>query len=195
MRFAMSMMGILLSTNAFAGGVGLLATGGFYTETVYFYDSSKEFQQYQQSQTIGTYGTGVEVALGDRDDRIMGMARWYWIQETPQKDPALSTGLVDTDNVVANWRENTRNVGIFTVGLQWAFLKKEKFSLNANAMFGSGFLTTDHTEFFMAEAGAGAAYRLSTTLDAHIEVQYAVRNRKGLLHGVNTYAGLRYLFD
>ena len=195
MRFATTILGILLSSNAFAGGIGLLATGGMYTETVYFYDSSKELQQYQQSQTIGTYGTGLEFALGDRDDKIMGLARWYWLQETPQHDPALSTGLVEPDNVVANWRDTARNVGMFSVGLQWAFWTKNKIRLNANAMFGSGFLTTDHSEFFIAEAGAGMSYRISRDIDAHVEVQSALRNRKGLKHGMNSYAGIRYLFD
>jgi hypothetical protein len=195
MRFAITTLGILLSSNAYAGGIGLLATGGMYTETVRFYDSSDEFKQYQQEQTIGTYGTGIEFSLGDRDDKILGLARWYWIQETPQKDPALSTGLVDPDNVVANWRDKTRNVGMFSVGLQWSFWTKDKLRLNANAMFGSGFLTTDHTEFFIAELGAGASYRFARNIDAHLAVQYAVRNRKGLSHGMNTYAGVRYLFD
>ena len=117
MRLAMSILGLSLSSQAFAGGVGILATGGMYSETVYFYDSSTEFQQYQQPQTIGTYGTGIQVALGDRDDRIMGVARWYWLQETPQQDPAASTGLVEPENVVANWREDARNV-VFS---QWVF--------------------------------------------------------------------------
>lgn len=195
MRLAMSILGLFLSTNAFAGGVGLLTTGGMYSETVYFYDSSKEFQQYQQPQTIGTYGTGVEAVIGDRDDRIMGVARFYWLQETPQQDPSVSTSLVDAENVVANWREDARNVGIFTVGLQGTFWRKNKLSLNATAMFGSGFLTTDNSEFFLAEAGAGVSYRVTRAVDAHLNVQYALRNRKGLLHGVNTYAGIRYLFD
>ena len=195
MRIAMTTMGILLSSNAFAGGVGLLGTGGIYTESVYFYDSSKEFQQFSQTQTIGTYGTGLEFSLGDRDDKIMGVARFYWIQETPQTDPAKTTGLVEPDNVVANIRDNTKNVGMFSVGLQWTYWEKEKTRLNLNAMFGSGFLTDDHSEFFFAEAGAGTSYRISRDVDFHVEVQYALRNRKGLKHGVNTYAGIRYLFD
>ena len=195
MRFAMTIMGILLSSNAFAGGIGLLGTGGMYSESVYFYDSSKEFQQYSQTQTIGTYGTGVEFALGDRDDKIMGLARWYWIQETPQTDPAKTTGLVDAENVVANIRDTTRNVGVFSVGLQWTYWEKNKTRLNVNAMFGSGFLTTDHSEFFIAEAGVGTSYRITRDLDFHVEVQYALRNRKGLKHGMNTYTGIRYLFD
>lgn len=195
MRFAMTTMGILLSSNAFAGGIGLLGTGGMYTESVYFYDSSQEFQQYSQTQTIGTYGTGLEFSLGDRDDKIMGMARFYWIQETPQTDPAKTTGLVDPENVVANIRDTTKNVGMFSVGLQWTYWEKEKLRLNVNAMFGSGFLTTDHSEFFIAEAGIGTAYRISRDVDFHVEVQYALRNRKGLRHGMNTYAGIRYLFD
>jgi len=188
-------MGILLSSNAFAGGIGLLGTGGMYTESVYFYDSSQEFQQYSQTQTIGTYGTGLEFSWGDRDDKIMGMARFYWIQETPQTDPAKTTGLVDPENVVANIRDTTKNVGMFSVGLQWTYWEKEKLRLNVNAMFGSGFLTTDHSEFFIAEAGIGTAYRISRDVDFHVEVQYALRNRKGLRHGMNTYAGIRYLFD
>ena len=195
MRLAMSILGLFLSTNAFAGGVGLLTTGGMYSETVYFYDSSKEFQQYQQPQTIGTYGTGVEAVIGDRDDKIMGVARFYWLQETPQQDPSTSTSLVDAEDVVANWREDARNVGIFTVGLQGTYWRKNKLSLNATVMLGSGFLTTDNSEFFLAEAGAGVSYRITRAVDAHLDVQYALRNRKGLLHGVNTYAGIRYLFD
>ena len=195
MRFAMTILGILLSSNAFAGGIGLLGTGGMYSESVYFYDSSQEFQQYKQTQTIGTYGTGLEFSLGDRDDKIMGLARFFWIQETPQVDPAERTGLVDPEDVVANIRDKTRNVGMFSVGLQWTYWEKNKTRLNVNATFGSGFLTTDHSEFFFAEAGAGTSYRISRDVDFHIEVQYALRNRKGLKHGVNTYTGIRYLFD
>ena len=195
MRFAMTLLGVLLSSTAMAGGIGLITTGGMYSETVYFYDGSDELRQYQQSQNIGTYGTGMEFTLGDRDDKIIGVARGYWIQETPQQNPANSTSLVSPDDVVANWREKSRNVGMFSVGLQWAFWEKEKLRLNAVAMFGSGFLTDDHTEFFIAEAGAGASYRITRNIDAHAELQYALRNRKGLRHGFNGYAGIRYLFD
>jgi hypothetical protein len=195
MRLALTTLALMLSTNAFAGGIGLLATGGMYSDTVHFYDSSKEFQQYQQTQTIANYGSGIEFALGDRDDKILGLARWYFLQETPQKDPALSTGLVDPDNVVANWRDTPRNVGMFSVGLQWSFWSRDKLSLNATAMFGSGFLTTDHTEFFVAEGGGGASYRVARDMDLHLSVQYSLRNRKGLSHGMSSFAGVRYLFD
>jgi len=185
-----------MSTNALAGGVGLLATSGMYSETVYFYDSSKEFQKFEQMQTIGTFGTGLEFTLGDRDDRVMGLARAYWLYETPQQDPADRTELVASDDVVAAWRENGRNVGMFSVGLQWGFYgDPSNFQLYALGMVGSGFLTTDHTEFLLVEAGVGASYRLTRSIDAHVEVQYALRNRKGLRHGVNGYAGVRYLFD
>ena len=89
MRSALPLLAALASAPAFAGGVGLIGAGGLYTERVYFYDAAGD--QYKQSQVIGSYGAGIEIALGDRDDRILGISRLYWVQDTPEKDPANST--------------------------------------------------------------------------------------------------------
>ncbi|MFT7520059.1 MAG: hypothetical protein ACI9MC_002203 [Kiritimatiellia bacterium] len=196
MRVALTVLALLVTTNAVAGGVGLLATGGLYNERVYFYDKSDNYRQYQQTQTIGTMGTGLELTLGDRDDRVNGIARAYWQLETPQSDPANLTGLVDPGNVVAAYREEARHIGIFTVGMQIMLLgSPDKFSLNLVGTAGSGFLTEDHTEFLMLELGTGANYRIARNLELNVTAQAHLRYRKWTRMGVTSYAGMRVLFD
>lgn len=187
---------LLLPAPAYAGGLGLTLASGFTSEKVFFYDSSDNDAQYQQTQTILNFGTGLEFVLGDRDDKITGLFRGFWLQDAAQRDPALTTGLVDPNDVVANVREVPRNIGIATFGVQWGFLgKPDKFMLSAVTSVGAGFLTTDHTEFAMGQVGLGGTYAIGRTLQAYIDASGIVRYRKVFFPGAEAHIGIRVMFD
>lgn len=196
MRSAVLSIALLSSAPALAGGVGIVGTGGTYNQPVYFYDGANDNLQYRQQQMIPTFGTGIEFVLGDKDDRWQGLFRGYWLGHAPEADPATRTTSVDADDVISNHRDYLRHTGLAMVGVQWGFWgRPEGFMLTANAMIGSGFLTFDHEEWLQAELGAGAAYRLSRRLQLAGNVAYAIKQRKGITHGVNGYVSLRFLFD
>jgi len=181
-----------------AGGLGLLGTGGFYQERVYFYDG--DGTQFQQSQTIGAAGTGIELVLGDRDDRILGITRVFWQAETAERDPVANTSLsadvFDPEGALAEWRDETRHVGVFAVGLQAGIIgDPETAMLTINAMVGSGFMTTNQTEFVYGDLGVGGTVRLSRQIEAWGNVNGHLRFRKWARGGAYATAGVRYLFD
>lgn len=187
---------LVLPAPAYAGGVGLTLASGFTSENVFFYDSSDNDKKYQQTQTILNFGTGLEFVLGDRDDKITGLFRGFWLQDAPQKDPALTTTSVDPNDVVANVRDVPRNIGLATFGVQWGFLgKPDKFMLNAVTSVGAGFLTTDHTEFAMFQVGLGGTYAIGRTLQAYVDVSGIIRYRKIFHPGAEAHAGIRVMFD
>jgi hypothetical protein len=196
MRPAACLLALLASGPAFAGGIGLIATGGFHGEKVYFYDSSAENRQYSIGETIPSLGGGIEVLLGDADDRFTGVMRGYYLMDAPQRDPAELTALVDPADVVGEHREEPRHLGMATVGLQWGFLgDPQGLMAVAVGSFGSGFLTTDHTEFMMLELGGGVSWEFARNLRLYANAEYALRYRKGLSNGMNGYAGVRWFFD
>ena len=112
MRFLATAIGSTLfaSSTAWAGGVGIVGTGGMHTETVHFYSSVdaigdpyanfRDYDQYQLSQTLGNGGFGIELMLGDRDDKITGVFRGFYNIDQPQQDPATVTSLVAAEAVV-----------------------------------------------------------------------------------------------
>ena len=112
MRFAAPIAALLLSSQAYAGGIGPLVIGGFHTEPLYFYSklnadglefaSPQDYDQYKVNQVIGNVGSGLELVLGDRDDFIQGSFRFYWMMDMPQMSPLDSTDLVDEDALVAS---------------------------------------------------------------------------------------------
>lgn len=181
--------------DAFAGGIGLLGTAGVHTDRVYYYDSSDDYAQYLQHQTLPNYGGGLEVVLGDRDDRLQGVFRGFYLQDSPQSDPAGSSD-VPSEYVVARIRDTPRHLGIGTVGLQWGVLgQPENFMANVSVNVGAGFLTEDKTEFMVLDAGVGATYTFARNLQAHASLLYTLRFRKTATHGATAYAGVRFLFD
>ena len=136
MRLPIALFALTMATDALAGGLGVVATTSLHTETVYFYDgsTSPDPSQLQMNQTLPSYGTGLEFVLGDKDDRIVGIFRGYWMQDAAQRDPASLTKTVDPDDVIANYRDTPRNIGMGTVGLQIGFLgRPESFQATANA--------------------------------------------------------------
>lgn len=190
-RLAAACLGAsLLAAPAYAGGIGIVGTVGAQTDRVYWYDAD-DLEQHHVNNMLLNYGTGIEVVLGDRDDRIIGVMRGYWMQDAPQQNPAQGK-----DDRVANVRDNPRNVGMAIFGLQWGFLgSPDAFQLYANTGLGSGFLTTDHSEFVAGALGVGAQYRLSPNLAVLGDIDYTMRYRKSFSHGAATYVSLRYLFD
>lgn len=188
---------LFTSTAARAGGLGILGTGGFYQERLYYYDEGNNNAQYKQGQIIGTGGTGLELVLGDRDDRIVGIARTFWAFETPQQDPSKkpAEGVRPAD-IEATWREETRHVGVFAVGLQAGIIGDPSDAmLTVHGVVGSGFLTNNHTEYVYGELGAGGTLRLTPTLEGYANVAAHMRFRKWARGGMTGAVGLRVLFD
>lgn len=183
----------MLPSVAQAGGVGLLTTGGVYSERVWYYDASGE--QYLTRQAIPMGGAGLDLMLGDRDDRIVGFARFYWNMELPEPDlslrPLEGTGPHSTPH-----RSNASQTGVFAVGLQAGVAgDPEKGMFNIIGVVGSGFLTTDHREFVYGELGVGGTVRLSPTLELFGNAAGHLRFRKWARVGATGYGGIRVLFD
>src|SRR4051812_37118151 len=82
MRMVVMAASLLTASPAFAGGFGLLATGGAHTEPLYYYKSTdsngnplksiNDYEQRQLTETLPNLGLGVNLVLGDRDDKIVG---------------------------------------------------------------------------------------------------------------------------
>jgi hypothetical protein len=199
-------LAILPATPAFAGGVGVLATGGMHTERVYFYsDHSPEgdpysdpndYDQYSLVQTLPNFGGGFELLLGDRDDRIMGSVRLMYVNDGVQVNPADVTDQVDPEYVVAAYRDSARHLGFGMVGLSWGIIGDPGgFQLAAVGHVGSAFLTLDHTEFLAMQIGPGVTYKASRQIQLFGDIQYQARFRKGWSHSAGAIVGARYLFD
>lgn len=196
MRVLVALFIAALSTPAFAGGLGVLAHGGVRGQEVYFYDSSDNLKQYSLGQTLANFGGGLEMMIGDRDDRIIGTFKGYYVYETAERDPGTITTLVEPENVVADWREDPRHIGVVSVGLQIGLLgQPSDKQLVAVADIGSGFLTRDHTEYLQVQVGAGGTLSLSREIQLYGQAQYHLRSFKGLHHGAAVTIGARYLFD
>ncbi|MFT4623565.1 MAG: hypothetical protein ACI8PZ_002221 [Myxococcota bacterium] len=209
MRTLVPILGLLLAPSAHAGGFGLLLNGGAHTEKVYYYsshlygqgepvpfESPGDYEQYEMVQTLSNIGGGLELILGDRDDRVVGTFRFFYQQDGAQLNPADATTEIQKVHVVANVRETPRHVGIGMVGIDWGFVgDPSKFMFGATGHVGSGFLTTDHTEFLTWDIGPMVSYKLSRAVQMHADVVYQGRFRKGYSHGATGYLGIRYMFD
>ena len=194
------------ASSAFAGGIGVLATGGMHTERVFYYSDHSpagepyndinDYDQYQLTQGIGQAGGGFELILGDRDDRIMGSMRFFYNLDFPLVDPAEITDEVDPEFVVANVRSEPRHLGFGMVGLSWGLVGDPGgFQLALLGHVGTAFITFDHTEFFAAQVGPGVTYRFTRQLQLFGDIQYQIRFRKTIAHATYGTVGLRYLFD
>lgn len=196
----------LLTPTAEAGGVGVLATGGMHNEKLYFYSDADEngnaypsladYDQYELSETLGHTGGGLEFLLGDRDDKIVGVTRFYYLADLPQTDPATVTSEVDPAHVVAEYRDGVRHLGIGLIGLSWGIVGDPNgFQFNAVGHMGAAFLTTDHTEFLTVDLGPGVSYRVARQVQLFADATYQMRYRKGFTHSGNVFVGARYMFD
>ena len=62
-------------------------------------------------------------------------------------------------------------------------------------LVGTGFITTDSTEFFLADAGIGGTYAVAEGIQLYANIGMNFRHRKVASYGPAAYAGVRYLFD
>lgn len=185
--------GIALAPPAWAGGVGIFGTGGVHGERVYYYEENAVggFDQQEPSQQYNPQlGAGLEIALGDKDNKITGLFRLYWCEEAPQQDPA------DPDKFAFSVRTTPRDIGMIDAGLVFGFLGKPTgFQLGAVGMVGSAFMTSDQTEFLKAQAGLGVSYTILRHVQFHAQTLHGLRYRKSLDYQSDNVIGVRYLFD
>jgi hypothetical protein len=180
------------SAPATAGGVGVIGTGGMHTDRAYYYN--REGQQGVDHQTQPQAGVGIEGLLGDRDDKIIGMLRVYWLRETPPDAPDTQ-GVADAIHPDYDSLD-PRDVGVAQIGIQWGLLgDPDGIQLVLNTLIGTGFLTTDSTEFGLAEVGAGGTWSATESVQVFASVAANLRHRKIVSYGPAAYAGVRYLFD
>lgn len=207
MRLAALLVALLAAAPAQAGGVGVLVHGGAHSERVFYYSNhtaegvplsdTRQFPQYEQTQMIPQGGAGLEFLLGDRDDKIIGVFRVYYNVDTPQGNPADNPESgVQSEWVVSEYRNKARHIGMASMGLNWGVIgSPDKFQAGLSAHLGSGFLTTDHTEFFNLAVGPTINYRVARQASAYLDIHATARFRKEFGFGAQTVAGIRYMFD
>jgi hypothetical protein len=197
MRLASTLLALLFASNAYAGGVGLYTQGGFYQERLYYHRVDRNapggvLGPFKESQFLPVGGAGLEILLGDRDDRIQGLARMYWQVEGPQPDPSGSI----PGQLSLQRRENLRHVGAFSVGLQGGLVgSPDKAMLTVIGLVGSGFMTEDHTEYVFGDFGVGGTVRASRSVEFYANALGHLRFRKWARGGMLGAAGVRFLFD
>ncbi|MBX2799078.1 MAG: hypothetical protein KTR31_15485 [Myxococcales bacterium] len=197
---------LLTAAPAYAGGIGIMGMGGAHNEQVYYYsqrgpdgdlyNNIDDFDQYELDQVLPHFGGGLELVLGDRDDKVMGSIRVLYNLDAPVRDPATVTTEVEPDDVVANVRDEPRHLGFALVGLSWGLVGDPGgFQLTAVGHVGTAFITADHTEFLAVQIGPGFTYRMARQMQLFGDVQYQGRFRKQWSNSVQAHAGIRYLFD
>ena len=196
MRPSLFALALLLPAPALAGGFGLIATGGLHSDRVYYYTPNATTGEWEQAPPINqigaNFGGGLELVLGDRDDKILGVFRGYYLQDTPQ----VATEEMKDPSYAYNLRTVPRDIGMVTGGLQWGMVGDPTgLQLVLTTTIGSGFLTSDFTEFLPAELGVGGTYTVARHFQIHAELTGGLRYRKRFFHTENLTLGVRYLFD
>jgi len=184
--------GIALPSSAWAGGVGLLTTGGLHQDRAYYYDQAGN--QGIDSQNRLNYGGGFIAVLGDKDDRIQGVMRLWFVQDQAVTDPNTGT-TVDPVFPPAS-SQGPRNLGLFTAGVEWGLLgDPDGLQLTLETHAGSGFATADASEFLLVEVGPGATWALADHVQLFGSLTADMRYRKRAYMSENLYIGARYMFD
>ncbi|MFZ5476284.1 MAG: hypothetical protein ACOZNI_05860 [Myxococcota bacterium] len=208
MRFlAPALVLAALPLPAWAGGIGVIGNYGMHGDTVYPYymKDNGDFEQCDpQHQMNGNFGGGIEVVLGDRDNKILGIFRGYYIQDAAQrapraggecKQPVFDDG-TQPDGLTYAIRETGRDVGVINAGLQFGVLgDPNNIQLTIVNTYGAGLYTNDLTEFATVELGVGGTWMAERRVQVHASVTGGLRYRKSFYPTGNAYAGVRYLFD
>ena len=177
---------------AYAGAIGLQGTAGLHQDRAYYYSQTGE--QGLDNQSRPNYGRGLETLVGDKDEKVQGVLKISWVQDAVVKRP--DTGRTENAEFPAEHLQKKRNVGVLGLGIQWGVLGDPSGTqMNITSVVGSGFLTTDNTEFVLLEAGVGGTHNLSETVQLTGTLAATMRYRKGMSLGPNAYMGIRYLFD
>lgn len=187
------------STTAEAGSFGLYGHSGLHEGKAYYYRS--DGKQGVDSQFRPHAGTGFEMLLGDKDDRLIGQVRMGWTHDWALNNPTY-TVTEDEDGVPYTYTHpdystvDNRNDGHLSVGLQWGLYGEPTgFQVIGLTALTAGFWTIDNLEYFSPEVGAGVTYTLADQIQFHTTATIAPRYRKQALLGTNVVAGVRYLFD
>ncbi len=185
--------GFLASTEAHAGGIGLVGTGGFHYDRLYYYKQNALGEYDQQppvDQMNSDFGGGLEVILGDKDNKVLGMFRVYYLQDAAQSDPA------DASEYTFNIRKDPRPVGMIDAGLSFGVLgEPDKLQGTIVGYIGSGFFTSDQTEFIQAQVGVGGTYMIARHVQASLQVTGGSRYLKRMYPIAQGTGSIRYLFD
>ena len=193
--FALTALAALAMTagqTAHAGAIGTVATAGFHQERAYYY--TRQGEQHRETQLRFNSGLGIEALVGDKDEKIQGILRFLWMSDAQATTPDTGDTILPEHPDYESLKN--KNTGVLGLGVQWGLLgDPSDKQLVLTSIVGSGFITTDNTEYVMLEVGAGGTYNLSETLQANANLALTVRNRKHLSFGPNMYAGIRYLFD
>lgn len=182
-----------------AGSFGLYGQAGLHEGKAYYYRS--DGKQGVDSQYRPNAGTGFEMMLGDKDDRLIGLLRIGWRHDWPLNNPTYTVTNDEDGNPYTYTHPDYESVparddGALTVGLQWGVWGEPTgFQVTALTALTSGFWTIDNLEYFSPEVGAGVTYTIADQIQFHGTVTAAPRYRKQLYLGANSYVGVRYLFD
>ena len=150
--------------------------------------------EHRETQLRFNSGLGIEALVGDKDEKIQGILRFLWMSDAQATTPDTGDTILPEHPDYESLKN--KNTGVLGLGVQWGLLgDPSDKQLVLTSIVGSGFITTDNTEYVMLEVGAGGTYNLSETLQANANLALTVRNRKHLSFGPNMYAGIRYLFD
>ncbi len=181
-----------VSSSAWAGGLGLLTTAGLHQTRAYYYDDAGN--QGIDGQTRANYGGGIIAMLGDKDDKVQGVMRLWYLQDQAQAVP--DTGSTEDAIYPDEASKGATHLGMFTAGVQWGLLgDPSKFLFTLETHAGSGFATEDAREFLLVEVGPGATYALSDSLLLFGSITADMRYRKRVTFSENVTLGARVMFD
>jgi hypothetical protein len=185
------------SAPVYAGGIGVIGSGGIQSAKAYYYNG--EGEQGVDTQFRSSTSVGGEAMLGDPDDTFVGIVRLYGTWNAPVENPDVA-GNCDGqtgDYVCPDYNSlETDPVGAMTVGIQWGMLGDPRgLHFGATIMLGSAFATPDNLEYFIGEPGVFVTYTMAEQYQMFVNVNASVRFRKEINIGANSYVGVRYLFD
>ncbi len=182
------------TTPAYAGGVGLVGTGGLHTAKAYYYDAANE--QGIDSQVRPNAGLALEGIFGASDDRIVGLMRVSVLSDAPVAEPDIGDLNPDEVTTPPYADQPWTQTGVMTVGVQWGLYgDPEALQLVLATSVGTGFMTKNSTEYLLAEVGPGVTWNMSEKVQLVGNLTGMARYRKGFSFGGNAYAGVRFLFD
>jgi len=204
---------LMAAAPAHAGGIGVMgAVGARQDKLIYYssadtdtldqkdpviYDDIRDYERFSQIQNRPFYGGGLELILGDRDDMFQGSFRFYYNQDAPQLDPSTRTSVVDPDYVVAAYRDTPRHIGVGLIGLNIGIveLASDRLRIGVAAHLGGGFITLDHTEYFVGSVGPEVSYKVARQVQLFANLAYQGRVRQTLTNSGGLFFGARYYFD
>ena len=184
----------LFASTSHAGALGIISHSGAYQGKSYYYRS--DGQQGIDSQFRPNYGIGIEALLGDNDDRLQGLIRFYINQDVPVVNPEVPSSEEYTYTHPDYESLSPRTDGLISVGLQWGLWgEPTAFQLIATTSLTSCFWTVDNLEYVSLEGGLGATYTLGERIQFHGTAAFSPRYKKQLFLAGNGYLSVRYLFD